>query len=120
MRTSIGFRAPDFATRPRSSRASSRTKRIPEQRRTRTLLPTLQQMKTKVTVTKSKFEDQEDSRTTQDEDAAANAAADAVIPAIPPHGGASTACPPPGGKGTASKRAAGGGGRMLGPKADAG
>ncbi len=46
-------------------------------------------MKTKVI--KHKFEDQEDTRTTQDEDAAADAAADAVTPATPPHGGAAAA-----------------------------
>jgi hypothetical protein len=48
-------------------------------------------MKTKVI--KRKFEDQEDTRTMQDEDAAADAAADAVISATQPHGGAAAARP---------------------------
>ena len=115
------------------SSASSRTKRIPEQHRTRTPLQTLLLMKTKVI--KHKFEDQEDTRTTQDEDAAADAAADAVTPATPPHGGAAAAAgrvapppapstasdpaPRPGGIGAANKRAAGVVGSMLGHNADA-
>ncbi len=79
----MGIRTPAFAQRPR-------TKRIPEQRRTRTqppMLPaSLLPMKTKVI--KRKFKDREDTRTTLDEDAAADAAANAVTPATPQHGGA--------------------------------
>jgi hypothetical protein len=73
----------------------------------RTQLQTLLLMKTKVI--KRKFEDQEDTRTTQDEDAAADAAANAVIPDTTlPHWGAEAACPQPLGHGRC-KRVAGGG-----------
>ncbi len=83
------FRAPvENHWRSKSSRAISRTKRILEQRWTRTLPPTLLPMKTKII--KRKFEDQEDTRTTPDEDATADAAADAVNPSTPPHGGRSS------------------------------
>ncbi len=136
----MGFRTQVVAPRPRSSSASSRTKRILEQRQTKTLPLTLQaslpQMKTKVI--KRKFEDQVDNRTTLDEDTTAHATAHAVTPATQQHGGAvaaagrvqpplppntaSSPAPSPGGKGATSKRAAGRAGvlgRMLGPKADA-
>ncbi len=71
------------------SSASSRTKRILEQRLTRTPPRTLLLMKTKII--KGKFEDQEDTRTTQDEDAATDAAANAIPPFTPPHWGAAAA-----------------------------
>jgi hypothetical protein len=87
-------------------------------------------MKTKVMI-KHKFEDQEDTITTQDKDAAADAAADAVIPATQPHGGAAAAVgrverplpvvlpPALGARALQASGLQGVVGRMLGPQADA-
>ncbi len=94
MRTSRGFRVPAVAPSPRSSSASSRTKRIPNVLRRR-----------------------------QDADTAdaAGAAATPATPAIPPTGGtAAASCgeePPPahspGGKSRGNKGRAGGGGKKA-------